>query len=107
MNHPGFTPAGIVRPYLRDQWPDGRGIREFVRILKLHRDHPTDLVAQAVGQALEYGCGHVDGVELCLRQLMNPASPVVPIDLANWPNLAAVGIEAPDLHCYDQLLERM
>ena len=93
--------------HLRAQWPDGRGIREFVRILKLHRDHPTDLVAQAVGQALEYGCGHVDGVELCLRQLMNPASPVAPIDLANWPNLAAVGIEAPDLHCYDQLLERV
>lgn len=93
--------------HLRAQWPDGRGIREFVHILKLHRDHPADLVARAVGQALVYGCGHADGVELCLRQMMNPGSPMAPIALANWPKLAAVTIEAPDLHCYDQLLERV
>ncbi len=93
--------------HLRAQWPDGRGVREFVRVLKLHGDHPVDLVAQAVGQALEYGCGHVDGVELCLRQMMNPGSPVAPIDLANWPKLVAVGTQVPDLHCYDQLLEKV
>lgn len=92
---------------LRAQWPDGRGVREFVRILKLHRDHPASLVAQAVGQALEYGCAHADGVELCLRQLMKPGSPVSPLDLADWPKLAAVSIQTPDLHCYDQLLGRV
>jgi transposase len=91
---------------LRTQWPDGQGVREFVRVLKLHRDHPADLVAQAVGQALEYGCAHADGVELCLHQLMNPESPASPIDLADWPKLSAVSIQAPDLHCYDRLLER-
>ena len=26
---------------LREQWPDGRGVREFVRILNLHREHPA------------------------------------------------------------------
>jgi len=93
--------------HLRAQWPDGRGVREFVRILKLHHDHPADLVAQAVGQALEYGCAHADGVQLCLHQLMNPGVLVSPIDLANWPQLVTVGTRAPDLHCYDQLLERV
>jgi len=92
---------------LRAQWPDGRGVREFVRILKLHRDYPADLVAQAIGQALEYGCAHADGVRLCLRQLMNPELPVSPIDLTRWPELVGVGTQAPDLRCYDQLLERM
>jgi hypothetical protein len=27
------------------------------------------------------------------------------IDLSNWPELVAVGDQAPDLHCYDRLLE--
>ena len=92
---------------LRSQWPDGRGVREFVRILKLHQDHPDDLVAQAVGQALEYGCAHADGVQLCLRQLMHPESPLAPIELTQWPELEVVAIPAPDLQRYDQLLERV
>ena len=91
---------------LRAKWPDGRGVREFIRILKLHRDHPADLVIRAVSQALEYGCAHADGVELCLRQLTSPSPPVSPIDLSNWPKLVAVGTQAPDLHCYDRLLGR-
>jgi len=92
---------------LRAQWPDGRGVREFVRILKLHHDHPADLVTQAIGQAVEYGCAHADGVQLCLHPLMHPGSLVVPIDLTRWPQLVAVGTQAPDLHCYEQLLERV
>lgn len=92
---------------LRTEWADGRGVREFVRALKLHRDHPADLVRQAVGQALEYGCAHADRVRLCLGKLMYPESPVSPIDLANWPELVTVGAQRPDLHCYDQLLERV
>ena len=92
---------------LRTRWPDGRGVREFVRILKLHQDHPADLVAQAVGQALEYGCAHADGVQLCLRQLMHPELPLAPIDLTQWPELEVVAIPAPDLQRYDQLLERV
>jgi transposase len=90
---------------LRDRWPDGRGVREFVRILKLHQDHPANLVSQAIGQALEYGCVHADGVQLCLRQLMRPESPVSPVDLAQWPQLVPVGAQEPDLQRYDQLLE--
>ena len=93
--------------HLQAQWPDGRGVREFVRILKLHGDHPADLIVQAVGQALEYGCAHADGVELCLRQLENPDLSLPPIDLTDWPQLIAVGTQGPDLSCYDQLLERM
>jgi transposase len=93
--------------HLRAQWPDGRGVREFVRVLKLHQDQPADLIAQAIEQALEYGCAHADGVKLCLHQLMNPETPVSPIDLVRWPELVAVGTQTPDLQCYDRLLERV
>ena len=92
---------------LRTQWPNGQGVREFVRILKLHRDHPADLIAQAVEEALAYGCGHADGVALCLRQLKDPELPVSPMNLTKWPQLITVGSQAPDLRCYDQLLERV
>jgi transposase len=90
---------------LRAQWPDGRGVREFVRILKLHRDYPAELVARAVEQALAYGCAHADGVQLCLRQLTHPDTLIRPMDLARWPQLADVGSQTPDLACYDRLLE--
>jgi len=93
--------------HLRAQWPDGRGVREFVRVLKLHQGHPADLIAQAIEQALEYGCAHADGVELCLHQLMNPETSVSPIDLVRWPELLGVGTQTPDLQCYDRLLERV
>ena len=90
--------------HLRKKWADGKGVREFIRILKLHHDHPAALVAKAVTQALEYGCAHFDGIQLCLRQLTNPELPVSPMDLVSWPELMAVGIQEPDLACYDQLL---
>ena len=93
--------------HLQAQWPGGRGVREFVRILEFHRDHPDDLVAQAVEQALEYGCAHADGVELCLRQLLDPGPMMLPIDLSYWPELVGVGSQAPDLRRYDRLLERV
>ena len=33
---------------LREQWPEGRGVREFVRILHLHQTHPAPLIEQAL-----------------------------------------------------------
>jgi hypothetical protein len=92
---------------LQEQGLNGQGIREFVRVLKLHRDHPAELVAQAVQQALEYGCIQADGVELCLRQLLNPDKPVPALSLADLPTWAKVGEQPPDLKCYDRLLERV
>jgi hypothetical protein len=92
--------------HLREKWPDGKGVREFIRILKLHHDHPADLMAQAVTQALEYGCGHLDGVRLCLRQLTEPEMTISSIDLANWPQLVGVGAQELNLARYDDLLER-
>ncbi len=92
---------------LQEQGLNGQSIREFVRVLKLHRDHPAKLVAQAIEQALEYGCIHADGVKLCLHQLLKPDAPVRSLNLANLPQWASVGEQSPDLNCYDQLLERV
>jgi transposase len=89
----------------QQQEEDGSGVREFVRVLKLHQDHPADLVAQAMEQALAYGCIHADGVELCLRQLMNPEVPVASLSVTALPLWAVAETQPPDLTCYNRLLE--
>jgi transposase len=79
------------------------GLRAFVRILKLHQEYPAHLIEQAVGQALAYGCLHLDGIKLCLRQLMVPGLTVSALDLSAHPQLG-IAIELPDVRRYDQLL---
>lgn len=88
---------------LHAEQPHGQSVREFVRVLKLHDRYPASLVEQAVTQALEYGCLHADGIELCVRQLQQPAAAVLPLDLAEHPRLRG-DLEPLDLRCYDQLL---
>jgi len=82
---------------------EGDGVREFVRILRLHQEYPPKLVEGAVTQALEYGCLHLDGVKLCLRQILQPEMVVPALDLTAHPQLG-IAIELPDLRQYEQLL---
>jgi len=93
---------------LRAKWEGSRGIREFLRVLKLHSEYPAQTVHQAVTLALEYGCVHADGVLLCLNQLMNPEIAIPPLDLADHPGLeqklTEVRCQSVDLHRYEQLL---
>lgn len=89
---------------LRTHGADGRGLREFVRILRLHRTYAADLIEQAIERALVYGCLHAEGVELCVRQSLSPSRPLPPLDLTDQPHLAQVGVQPLDLSAYDQLL---
>jgi len=82
---------------------DGQGVREFVRILRLHEQHPAQQVEQAVACALEHGCIHADGVILCLRQLAHPEPSLTTLDLSGQQRLGH-DIAPPDLHRYEQLL---
>jgi transposase len=112
-----FTHAKPLRRW-RETWPpiyerllakligdenNGRGIREFVRILRLHETYPALLVEEAITQALEYGCLHSDGITLCLRQILHPETAVAALDLTGHP-LSLSSIEPPDLRRYEQLL---
>jgi transposase len=104
----GWPPAyERLLEQLRAQSENGHGVREFVRILNLHKEHPAGLVAQAIEQALAYGCTHADGVLLCLHHLLEPEKPIPSLDWNEPPPWAAVGEQAPDLACYDRLLERV
>ncbi len=115
-----FEHAKPIRRW-RKEWPpayehllrrlqadkNGQGVREFVRVLELHKEHPPNLVARAIEQALEYGCAHADGVRLCLHQLLEPEMRRPEMSWTEPPPWASVGEQAPDLACYDRLLERV
>jgi hypothetical protein len=90
---------------LREQWPEGRGVREFVRILQLHQQHPATLIEAAIEQALAYGCIHFDGVWQCVQQQQLTSESVTSsLDLTMHPHLQRIGTQPIDLHCYEQLL---
>lgn len=88
---------------LRERKPEGQGVREFLEILKLHQDHPQELVEEAVKMAVELGAAHLDGVQLCLRQLQQPRPKTQVIDLRFRPELEQVGNQPVDLGQYDLL----
>ncbi len=89
---------------LRTQWPNGQGVREFVRILQFHQEHPAPLIEQAIEQALQIGGVHADGVRLCLHQLCDPMPQLPPLDLRERPQLASIGAQPIDLSVYEALL---
>jgi transposase len=84
--------------------PDGAGVREFIRVLRLHQTHPADLIELAVKQSLEFNCAHADGVTLCLRQIEHPEPALVSLDLSQHPTLDTVGQQPLSLKCYNRLL---
>jgi transposase len=89
---------------LQERFPEGRGVREFIAILKLHQDYPAKQVEQSVHQAIELGAIHLDGVKLCLSLLQEEESASAPLDLSKQPYLADFGCQPLDLRQYDLLL---
>jgi transposase len=92
---------------LKENWPEGRGVKEFVRVLRLHQQHPAEVIEQAVERALEYGCVHADGVIHCLHALEQPQFEMPALDLSEQPHLAEVGTQPVHLQQYEQLVERV
>lgn len=90
---------------LERRQPDGAGVRQFIQVLQLHQHYPAELVEQAVSQALAHHCPHLDGVQLCLRQLVQAEPPQASLDLRDHPKLRVVGQQPLRLRDYDQLLK--
>jgi hypothetical protein len=88
---------------LRHKWPDGRGVREFVNILYLHREHTQKEMEEAIGAALSHHCAHLDGVKLSLTQLKRPEPVFTALDLVDRPRLNGVGEQAVQASAYDLL----
>jgi Integrase core domain len=83
---------------------ESRAVRSFIQILMLHRAYPAALVEAAIGQALAQGVANLEGVTFCLNRLLDPTPTVQPLALTNYPQLAAIGVQAVSLAHYNQLL---
>lgn len=90
---------------LREKWPDGQGVQDFIRILQLHQDYSPQVMQAAIEQALTYGCVHFDGVKQCLQELTSPQSPPTSTELADRPHLQDIGNQPIDLRQYERLLK--
>ena len=86
----------------RCEWVSGLDI---AHILQLHKEYSTDLIEQAIEQALSYGCVHLDGVIHCLHQLTEPKEAPKSLDLSDRPHLQNIGNQPVDLSRYEKLLK--
>jgi hypothetical protein len=90
---------------LRETWPDGRGIQEFVRVLELHKDYSPQIMEAAIEKALSYGCVHFDGVMHCLQEFTSSQNVPTSLDLLDQPHLQDIGNQPIDLRKYERLLK--
>lgn len=89
---------------LQSRWPEGRGVKEFIAILKLHREHPAGQIERAVGTALQAGVPTLDGIQLLLRREQHIEGRPEPLDLVGRPQLQGIGEQPVVLEQYEQLL---
>ena len=89
---------------LQAHLPDGRGNKEYIRVLQLHRDFPPDAIEVAVELALEYRAYGYDALKSLLLQLTAATATPPRLDLSQREVLAAVKVGDFRAGQYDQLL---
>lgn len=89
---------------LQQKWPDGRGIREFVQILYLHRQHSSEDMTAAIEKAIDHHCAHLDGVQLWLTQLNLPDPTFAAVNLGQNHQLQGIGGQPLQVAVYDNLV---
>ena len=89
---------------LQDRWPDGRGLREFIAILKLHREHQAQEMEQAIRTCLKQGSPRLESIQLHLYRKRIPELLAAPLDLEGRHKLQGIGEQPVSLGQYDRLL---
>jgi transposase len=97
----------ILLTNLRGRLAENQAVREFIRILQLHQEHPAELVQQAVEQALAEHIAHLEGVTFCLNRLLDDTPQMLSLDLSGRPQLLDSGNQVVPLNRYDQLLSQV
>jgi len=90
---------------LLESKPDGRGVREFISILKLHQTCPSEVVEKAIEAAVHTAMMGLDGVMYHIQRLSSSSHSTNPLDLSCIPQLADIGCQPVNLQLYNQLLE--
>lgn len=83
---------------------ESRAIKTLIKILMMHREQPTELMEEAVTQAVGDGIAHLEGVTFCLNRLLDPTPTMSPLSLDDHPQLQEIGTQPLNLERYNQLL---
>jgi hypothetical protein len=83
---------------------DPKGNRQFVKILMLNREYPTEQVTDAIGLALAYNVYNYDGVLNILMQLTTSSPKIAPLRPELAENIPQVRVMPPDLSKYHALM---
>jgi len=79
----------LYRRHLKERHEGSRGIREYIRVLMLLKDHSVDDVTAAIEKALSYGICSYDGVTNLLCQTHQPVLEPLSLRVNSppvWPN---------------------
>ena len=90
--------------FLEDRHPDGRGVKEFLRILALKEQVGERRLSEALELALSYRCVGVDAVRHLLHQMETTWQPPLPLDTV--PLELSLRVPVRDLSQYNLLLSR-
>jgi len=77
----------LCRRRLKERHEGSQGIREYIRILMLLKDHPVEEVTAAVEKALSYGISSADGVINLLSQAHQPPMEIASLRVNSPPVL--------------------
>ncbi len=86
-----------------ERTPDGRGTREFIRVLLLREKSSRGELASAVDYALGQGVADADTIRVILEHRRE--SPVALFCLDSRPHLKLVHVPPTDISAYASLLE--
>jgi len=89
---------------LREHCPEPQGLREFIRVLALHRTFDEPLIAAALEWALAQRIYTCEGVKHWLLQQTHATETPPPLDLGTRPYLAQPRVAEPNLARYQQLV---
>ncbi|MGG3884211.1 Mu transposase domain-containing protein, partial [Brevibacillus panacihumi] len=82
------------------------GMKEFVRLLLLHREFDASLVEEALNEACQKGMFQYDAVRQLLFQRTLPEHRVPQLALAEDSSIPRIQVKSPDLSQYNRLLHK-
>ena len=81
-----------------------KGNRDFVKILMLHRDYPSNQITEAIEIAMSYNIYGYDGVLNVIGQFMISNPKVIPLNKEKIQSVPEVKVNSPDIQKFKVLM---
>ena len=94
----------VLLQALRRRQGEGRGTREFVRVLQLHRQYESSRVEAAVRSVLDKGCPGYESIRHLLRAQEAPPLSTEPLPAELIPGVTDQPVPVSDPNAFNALL---